>query len=79
MSDESSLRDSDGALVLGKGEGALVTKGDGEDLSMYVPQSMMERERMPRAMVYLAALLVRFHQDPDFVEEQIEWFRTKRN
>jgi hypothetical protein len=75
----SDLRDSDGALVLEPGEGALVTANGMTNVALLVPKVVQGMPEMPRAMVFLAAMLVRFDHDPEFVDEQIRWFRSNKN
>ena len=58
---------------LGESEGGLVTLGGMTDLKLVVPKMKVE-DHVPRTLLFLTAILLRYHQDPEFVEENIQWF-----
>jgi hypothetical protein len=62
--------DSTGTVVP-PNEAAIVTSGNMTDLELVLPD-LVDRD-LPEIAVFLVACAMRFHSDPDFVQEQLEW------
>ena len=52
-------------------EAAIVTSGNMTDLELVLPD--LGDSDLPEIAVFLVACAMRFHSDPDFVQEQLEW------
>ena len=62
--------DSTGTVVP-PNEAAIVTSGNMTDLELVLPD--LGDSALPEIAVFLVACAMRFHSDPDFVQEQLEW------
>ncbi|MDP8921025.1 MAG: hypothetical protein M3O00_19525 [Pseudomonadota bacterium] len=62
--------DSTGTVVP-PNEAAIVTSGNMTDLELVLPD--LGEGDLPEIAVFLVACAMRFHSDPDFVQEQLEW------
>jgi len=62
--------DNDGT-VIPPNEAALLTSGNMSDLELILPD--MGDSDLPEIAIFLVACAMRFHSDPDFVQEQLEW------
>ncbi|WP_230532903.1 hypothetical protein [Microvirga roseola] len=58
-------------MVVPPNEAALVTSGGMSDLELVLPD-LGDRD-LPEIAIFLVACAMRFHSDPDFVQEQLEW------
>ncbi|NBJ12010.1 hypothetical protein [Microvirga arsenatis] len=52
-------------------EAALFTSGNMTELELVLPD--MGDSDLPEIAIFLVACAMRFHSDPDFVQEQLEW------
>jgi hypothetical protein len=52
-------------------EAAILTSGNMTDLELILPD--MGDSDLPEIAIFLVACAMRFHSDPDFVHEQLEW------
>jgi hypothetical protein len=65
-------QDSDSiGMVVPSSEAALVTSGNMTELELVLPD--MGDSDLPEIAIFLVACAMRFHSDPDFVQEQLEW------
>jgi hypothetical protein len=65
-------QDSDSTgTVLPPNEAAILTSGNMTELELVLPD--LGDEDLPEIAVFLVACAMRFHSDPDFVQEQLEW------
>ena len=62
--------DSTGTVVP-PNEAAIVTSGNMTDLELVLPD--LGDSDLPEIAVFLVACAMRFHSDPSFVQEQLEW------
>jgi hypothetical protein len=62
--------DSTGTVVP-PNEAAIVTSGNMTDLELVLPD--LGDGDLPRIARFIVACAMRFHSDPDFVQEQLEW------
>lgn len=62
--------DNTGAIVP-PNEAALITSGNMTELELVLPD-LGDRDLSDIA-IFLVACAMRFHSDPDFVQEQLEW------
>jgi hypothetical protein len=60
------------STVLPASEAAIVTRNDRTELSLVLP-NLPEDEALSDAALYLAACLLRWQEDPDFVRRQVDW------
>jgi hypothetical protein len=59
-----------------EGEGALVTSDGMQSLAIVMPNDV---EEVTDLMLFLVAVALRHHAEPDWVEEQIAWYHAKKN
>ncbi len=52
-------------------EAAIVTSGNMTELELVLPD--MGDSDLPEIAIFLVACAMRFHSDPDFVHQQLEW------
>ena len=65
-------QDSDSTgTVIPPNEAAILTSGNMTELELILPD--LGEEDLPEIAVFLVACAMRFHSDPDFVQEQLEW------
>jgi hypothetical protein len=65
-------QDSDSTgTVLPPNEAAILTSGNMTELELVLPD--LGDEDLPEIAVFLVACAMRFHSDPDFVQEHLEW------
>ena len=64
--------------MLPPNECAIVSTNNMTGIEIYVPDRPHETE-IPAVMMYLMACATRFHKDPAFVREQIDWFEKFEN
>lgn len=71
---------ADHGTVLSPKAAAVVTSDDMKSLKMLLPGPNQHPDHaiVPDMVIYLSAMFLR-SQDPDFVKEQIKWFKTKKN
>lgn len=74
MSDE--YENDKGETIVPAKEAAIVTKDAGENLLLCVPHED-SMPIIPDAVIYLTACFIRFKDDPDFVQEQLDWFHER--
>ena len=60
----------------GKMDAVLIMKPDGST-EAHVPK-MKEDENVPEYIVAICALAARLTSDPEWLDEQLEWFLSKR-
>ena len=59
------------AVTLPPTEAAIVTASNMTELELVMPD--MGDEDLPEIAIFLVACAMRFHSDPNFVQEQLEW------
>jgi len=65
-------QDSDSTgTVIPPTEAAILTSGNMMDLELVLPD--LGDQDLPEVAIFLVACAMRFHSDPDFVQEQLEW------
>jgi hypothetical protein len=65
-------QDSDSiGTVVPPNEAALLTSGNMTELELVLPD--LGEEDLPEIAIFLVACAMRFHSDPDFVQEQLQW------
>ena len=52
-------------------EAALLTSGNMTELELVLPD--LGEEDLPEIAIFLVACAMRFHSDPGFVQDQLEW------
>jgi len=57
--------------VIPPNEAAIVTAGNMTELELVLPD--MGDDDLPEIAIFLVACAMRFHSDPSFVQEQLEW------
>ncbi len=57
--------------VIPPNEAALLTSGNMTDLELILPD--LGESDLPEIAIFLVACAMRFHSDPDFVHQQLEW------
>ena len=67
--------DSSGT-VIPPTEAAILTSGNMTELELILPD--LGDEDLPEVAIFLVACAMRFHSDPQFVQEQIEWLARMR-
>lgn len=67
---------SDQPTVLDPSEAAIVTSGGCERIELLIPK-MDGDAQVPDAVVFLMACAAKFMHDPDFVQEQLDWFHAQ--
>lgn len=60
-------------------EGALVTTDDMTNIEIWMPPPEDRSAEMPPVMAFLTACCMRFHHDPTFVQEQLDWLTDQCN
>jgi hypothetical protein len=68
---------SDKGTVLNTDEAALVTENSGTTVSLLLP-IFKDEDTIPRAILYLVACAMRSSDEPDFIEEQIQWLTNRK-
>ncbi|EIM24750.1 hypothetical protein [Microvirga lotononidis] len=64
--------DSDNSgTVIPPTEAAILTSGNMTELELILPD--LGDEDLPEIAIFLVACAMRFHSDPDFVQDQLEW------
>ena len=66
-----TTQDDEAGMVVPPTEAAIVTSGNMTDLELVLPD--LGDSDLPEIAVFLVACAMRFHSDPDFVQEQLEW------
>jgi hypothetical protein len=64
-------QDNETGMVVPATEAAIVTSGNMTELELVLPD-LGDRD-LPEIAIFLVACAMRFHSDPDFVQEQMEW------
>ncbi|QFU15647.1 hypothetical protein [Microvirga thermotolerans] len=64
------------AIAIPPTEAAIVTASNMTELELVLPD--MPDEDLPEIPTFLVACAMRFHSDPHFVREQIEWLARMR-
>jgi hypothetical protein len=59
------------ALVVPPTEAAIVTSSNMTELELVLPD--LGDEDLPEIAIFLVACAMRFHSDPGFVQEQLDW------
>ena len=62
---------NNGGTVIPPTEAAILTSGNMTGLELILPD-MGDRD-LPEIAIFLVACAMRFHSDPNFVQEQLEW------
>jgi hypothetical protein len=62
---------NNGGTVIPPTEAAILTSGNMTDLELTLPD--MGDSDLPEIAIFLVACAMRFHSDPNFVQEQLEW------
>lgn len=66
-----------GGMVIPPTEAALVTASNMTELELVLPD--IGDGDLPEIAIFLVACAMRFHSDPGFVEEQLEWLVQKHD
>lgn len=64
------------AIAIPPTEAAIVTASNMTELELVLPD--LADEDLPEIPTFLVACAMRFHSDPQFVQEQIEWLTRMR-
>ena len=65
-------QDSDSiGTVIPPTEAAILTSGNMTELELVLPD--LGENDLPEIAIFLVACAMRFHSDPDFVQDQLEW------
>ena len=64
-------QDSEIGTVIPPDEAAILTSGNMTELELVLPD--LGEKELPEIAIFLVACAMRFHSDPDFVQDQLEW------
>jgi hypothetical protein len=71
---------TDHGTVIDSGECAMITMGGMKEIGLLVPgDEHLPDGQVPKMMLFVSACAVRGMKDPDFFQEQIDWFMSQRS
>ncbi|MBZ6076180.1 hypothetical protein [Microvirga puerhi] len=65
------------AISIPPNEAAIVTASNMTELELVLPD--LDDEELPEIPTFLVACAMRFHSDPQFVQEQLDWLSRMRD
>jgi hypothetical protein len=73
----TNVEHAEGGTVVQPDEAGIIFSAKGQ-LRLLMPRYSQD-EQLPKHFVIIAAIFARCHTDPDWLEEQLKWFKKVRH